>query len=386
MFIAKYLDSSEFDHEFTIVRSQQDLFFTIGCLQANSSKIVYASHFKNSISKTIHRVMNKKRHLPNLFHLRLNQILKWTQRMQIIKIIEKIIPQWVDINLPSFISKPLQFSRKELRLDAITVHSSLWDAVKNHESSAEKVQNDNFEVNNIEFINFDDISEELEQEDELSDEYDLCETVDLTQTVQIHDQNDDLKFTHHEFFTETKNKGYEIDKHGWLIITKFDKALNVKITGSLSELFKRISMRFVVNNRIDSLSCIKTLFSMHTHHFKKFINKGELDEESSKIIFDQILTYMKDHNLISGDYFAYVVENKIFEIDKISEASRTVVDCSALKKVSNKYLLKASQEAAKQKENKPYLDKTKEVYLIYKLMKTLLTDLNKSSVGVPKSK
>ena len=125
---------------------------------------------------------------------------------------------------------------------------------------------------------------------------------------------------------------------------------------------------------------------MHTHHFKNFINKGELDEESSKIIFDQILTYMKNYNLIFGDYFAYVVENKIFEIDKISEASRTIVDCSALKKVSNKYLLKASQEAAKQKENKPYLDKTKEVYLIYKLMKTLLTDLNKSIVGVSKSK
>ena len=125
---------------------------------------------------------------------------------------------------------------------------------------------------------------------------------------------------------------------------------------------------------------------MHTHHFKKFINKGELDEESSKIIFYQILTYMKDHNLISGDYFAYVVENKIFEIDKISEASRTIVDCSALKKVSNKYLLKASQEAAKQKENRPYLDKTEEVRLVYKLMKILLIDLNKSSVGVPKSK
>ena len=134
MFIKKYLDSNKFDHEFTIVRSQQDLFFTIGFLQANSSKIVYASHFKNSISKTIHRVMNKKRHLPNLFHLRLNQILKWTQRMQIIKIIEKIIPQWVDINLPSFISKPLQFSRKELRLDAKRRPSFLSIVVKNDQS------------------------------------------------------------------------------------------------------------------------------------------------------------------------------------------------------------------------------------------------------------
>ena len=93
--------------------------------------------------------------------------------------------------------------------------------------------------------------------------------------------------------SKNKNEGFEVDEKGLLRITGFDDSLNLKFTNQLSELFRKTSMRFKVSPKMDTTTYIKTLHNMYLQHYNKHLKQtGEFNEETSAIIFPQIIKFM----------------------------------------------------------------------------------------------
>ena len=95
------------------------------------------------------------------------------------------------------------------------------------------------------------------------------------------------------------DKGFEVDERRLLKISGFDARLNIKFTNQLAELFQKISGRFRITPKIDTITCLKTLHNMYLQHFtKSFKNTREFNDESTLKIFCQIMKYMKHEELI----------------------------------------------------------------------------------------
>ena len=56
--VREYFENNAIDDNFTIVRSRDELYYMMGCLQTNSNKFVYASKFKNSVSQDVSKLIN----------------------------------------------------------------------------------------------------------------------------------------------------------------------------------------------------------------------------------------------------------------------------------------------------------------------------------------
>ena len=56
-FINKYFDCKKIYENFTIIRTRDELNFMLGWLYTNSSRMVYASEFKHSISEDLYKLI-----------------------------------------------------------------------------------------------------------------------------------------------------------------------------------------------------------------------------------------------------------------------------------------------------------------------------------------
>ena len=125
----------------------------------------------------------------------------------------------------------------------------------------------------------------------------------------------------------SQDKGFEVDEKGLLKITGFGDSLNLKFTNQLAELSQKISKRFKVDTKMDTATYIKTLHNMYLQHYNKhFKQSGEFNEDTSDIIFPQIVKFMFSKKFIQGKLLKQVIDNSIFDIKEIEEASKVTIN------------------------------------------------------------
>ena len=180
-------------------------------------------------------------------------------------------------------------------------------------------------------------------------------------------------------FKKNKEKGYEVDEKGLLRISGFDDRLNLKLTSGLPELFKKISTRFKVSPIMDTTTYIKTLHNMYWQHYNKHLREtGEFNDETSAILFPQIMEFMWDQKFIEGEFLTQIIENGIFDLEKIKKASMISVDWESLFKIFKEYSSKPEQEGTVIDDDK--------LELTLAIAKMLLSNLSKPYTGFPKNK
>ena len=143
--------------------------------------------------------------------------------------------------------------------------------------------------------NLDEKTKELDTVPELDEEH-KTEYAD-NQFISTLNKNSSLSAKSTRVFIpsvqKSKNKGFEVDENGLLKISGFDDSLNIKFTSSLPELFQKISKRFKTCPKMDITTYIKTLHNMYRQHFYKSLKKtGEFNDDTSAIIFPQIVKFM----------------------------------------------------------------------------------------------
>ena len=123
------------------------------------------------------------------------------------------------------------------------------------------------------------------------------------------------------------DKGFEVDEKGLLRISGFDDRLNLKFTNQLAELFKKVSTRFKVSQKMETATYIKTLHNMYLQHFNKnFKQTGEFNDDTSAVIFPQIIKFMEHKKFLQGKLLTQVIENDIFDIKEIEETSKVTIN------------------------------------------------------------
>ena len=177
---------------------------------------------------------------------------------------------------------------------------------------------------------------------------------------------------------KSKEKGFEVDEKGLLRIPSFDDMLNLKLSSGLSELFRKISIRFKQSPKMDTTTYIKTLRNMYFQHYNKLLKQtGGFNDRISAILFPQILRFMYDKNFIKGKFLTQIIENGIFDLEEIEEASKIIVDWDGLNKIFKEYSSTPEQKGTVIDDDK--------LELTLAIAKMLFTDLSKSS-GLPKNK
>ena len=178
---------------------------------------------------------------------------------------------------------------------------------------------------------------------------------------------------------KSKEKGFEVDEKGLLRISGFGDMLNLKLTSGLSELFRKISIRFKQSPKMDTTTYIKTLRNMYFQHYNKLLKQtGGFNDRISAILFPQILRFMYDKNFIKGKFLTQIIKNGIFDLEEIEEASKIIVDWDGLNKIFKEYSSTPEQEGTVIDDDK--------LELTLAIAKMLLSNLSKPSSGLPKNK
>ena len=125
----------------------------------------------------------------------------------------------------------------------------------------------------------------------------------------------------------SKDKGFKVDERELLQITGFDDSLNLKFTNQLAELFKKISTRFKLSPKMETITYIKTFHNMYRQHFNKFFKQtDEFNDVVSAIIFPQIIKFMHYKKFLQGNFLTQIIDKDIFEINKIEEEYKVTIN------------------------------------------------------------
>ena len=110
IFIKKYLKDDQIDEMFTIIRSRNQLNFMLGCLYANSNKMVYASEYKHSVPEDLYNLMNGdvKNEVKVLKHINIKEFMKLRDKKKYLKILQRNASQVIDLDKEDYVSKPIQ--------------------------------------------------------------------------------------------------------------------------------------------------------------------------------------------------------------------------------------------------------------------------------------
>ena len=77
---------------------------------------------------------------------------------------------------------------------------------------------------------------------------------------------------------------------------------------------------------MDTTTYINTLHNMYLQHYNKCLKQtGEFNDDTSAIIFPQILKFMWDRKFLQGKLLTQVIENDIFDLKEIEEASKIII-------------------------------------------------------------
>ena len=68
------------------------------------------------------------------------------------------------------------------------------------------------------------------------------------------------------------------------------------------------------------------------------------NDATSAIIFPQILRFMWDKKFIQGTLLTQIIENDIFDIEKIEESAKLYIDWEGLLKIFKEYSLQTAME------------------------------------------
>ena len=191
-------------------------------------------------------------------------------------------------------------------------------------------------------MNSDEKTKELDTVPELDEEH-KTEYAD-NQIISTLNKNSSLSAKSTRVFIpsvqKSKNKGFEVDENGLLKISGFDDSLNIKFTSSLPGLFHKISKRFKTCPKMDITTYIKTLHNMYRQHFYKSLKKtGEFNDDTSAIIFPQILKFMWYTKCIQGKLLTLIIEDDIFDIKEVEETAKLSIDWNWLLKIYEEYTL-----------------------------------------------
>ena len=122
LLVKKYFINNAIDENFTIVRSRDELYYMMGCLQTNSNKFVYASKFKNSVSQDVSKLINStnpdpRKDSPKLFeHVTIKDFLKSRDRNSMLRLIQKLMPDAIDLTKETYISPPIKSKQNLCKL------------------------------------------------------------------------------------------------------------------------------------------------------------------------------------------------------------------------------------------------------------------------------
>ena len=122
LLVKKYFINNAIDENFTIVRARDELYFMMGRLQANSNKLVYASEFKHSVSRGVSELINSTNPDPRkdshkLFkHVDIKEFLKLIDRHSMLKLIQKLMPDTIDLTKETYISPPIKSKQNLCKL------------------------------------------------------------------------------------------------------------------------------------------------------------------------------------------------------------------------------------------------------------------------------
>ena len=110
IFIKEYFKGDQIDEVFTIIRSRDQLNFMLGCLYANSNKIVYASEYKHSVSEDLYNLMNGDVLSKNKVfkHINIKEFMKLRDKSEYLKILQRNASQVIDLDKEDYVSNPIQ--------------------------------------------------------------------------------------------------------------------------------------------------------------------------------------------------------------------------------------------------------------------------------------
>ena len=126
---------------------------------------------------------------------------------------------------------------------------------------------------------------------------------------------------------------------------------------------------------------------MYYQHYSKHLKEtGEFNNETSSILFPQIIKFMYHRKFIQGRLLALLVENDSFDIKDIEETAKLTIDCEGLLHIFNDYSLIPELEGTTVENKKIELSHEDKVEITIKITAMLLSNLSKPSTGLPKSK
>ena len=443
--VKKYIDSNPIFKSFTIIRSSDELFFTLGSLCSRNNKVIYASHFKNAISSSIFPLINND-NMAKLYHLRLNGFLKINRKEHLIRLIQQILPQSIDLKAQTFNSKPIGTQRTKMteksksRSSGSSIASyTTADSLTKSSSSRGKnkeIQNlgqgpsskANQARQNEKEKGLDVIQEEPNQdgfgESEENKHSDKNQKVikynkedkpkkapkknwktiskkspDSNEKISdiisepstdfsSHKDKEESKFGDYNSTPNLSNIGeYTVDPKGCLVINGFNHTQNVKYTNHLSEFFKKIASCFKSKQSVEVITQIKRTYQLFTQHFSKYFkNDQDFNEVSTRKLFSQIMNYMHDKKYIQGKILSLFIKQALEGMYNLEEDSMTMVHCDKLNELSEKYEVKAFNSKTKSDHNMIHLSKESQADLTLKIVEQVLSEILRISGSFPKTK
>ena len=179
---------------------------------------------------------------------------------------------------------------------------------------------------------------------------------------------------------KSKDKGFEVDEKGLLKITGLNDNLNKKCTKLLTKLFEKMSKRFKTTPIMDTVTHIKTLHNMYLQHYNKhFQQSGEFNDDTSVIIFPQIVKFMVNNNCIQGKFLTFLADKNILDPEQIKEAYKVQTDLETLQKLSEKYSLETNNQEKTVEDKKIDLSVEEKAGITINLAKTLISSLATST-------
>ena len=186
---------------------------------------------------------------------------------------------------------------------------------------------------------------------------------------------------------QSKDRGFAVDDKGLLKITGFDDGLNGKFTNYLPELFNKVSKRFKVSQIMDTATYIKTLHNMYLQHYNKHLKpSGQFNDDTSSIIFPQILKFMHHKKLIQGQFLTFLVDKNILDAKNIEQSSRVTIDCEGLMNLFDEYVVNKKSKNGKVDYKAIEIDMEDKTNITLKITGMLLSNLAKPYTGLPKNK
>ena len=186
---------------------------------------------------------------------------------------------------------------------------------------------------------------------------------------------------------QSKDRGFAVDDKGLLKITGFDDGLNGKFTNYLPELFNKVSKRFKVSQIMDTATYIKTLHNMYFQHYNKHLkSSGEFNDDTSSIIFPQILKFMHHQKFIQGQLLNLLIGKDILDVRNIEQSSRITIDCEGLMNLFDEYAVNKKSKNGKVGYKSIEIDVKDKAYITVRITEMLLSNLAKPYTGFPKNK